>query len=42
MAVEAYKGEAEVIGVKNFDAIGGVATAGLTFSSPLALALGRP
>ncbi len=30
------------VGLKNFDAVGGIPIAGLNFSSPLALAIGKP
>jgi orotate phosphoribosyltransferase len=42
LAVQAYVAEANSIGEKTFDAIGGVATAGVTISSPLAYLLKKP
>lgn len=41
-AVAAYKAMAEEIGEKNFDVVAGVATAGVTISSPLAYLLKKP
>ena len=42
LAIEAYKEMAEKIGEKNFDVIAGVATAGITISSPLAYLMKKP
>jgi len=42
LAIEAYKEMAEGIGEKNFDVVAGVATAGITVSSPLAFLLKKP
>lgn len=42
LVVSAYEDVAERIGVGNFDVIAGVATAGITFSSPLAFLLKKP
>jgi orotate phosphoribosyltransferase len=42
LAVESYKVMAGSIGVGNFDTIAGVATAGVTVSSPLAYLLRKP
>lgn len=42
LAVAAYRSLAEEVGVRNFDAIAGVATAGVTLSSPLAYLLKKP
>ena len=42
LALSAYKGMAEGIGVSTFDSIAGVATAGIAFSSPLAYLLRKP
>lgn len=42
LAIEAYKAVAGSIGVGSFDAVAGVATAGVTVSSPLAYLLKKP
>ncbi|MGP8124898.1 MAG: orotate phosphoribosyltransferase [Nitrososphaerales archaeon] len=42
LAIEAYREIAEGVGEKNFDVIAGVATAGVTISSPLAFLLKKP
>ncbi|QQG48160.1 MAG: orotate phosphoribosyltransferase [archaeon] len=42
LAVEAYMAMAKEIGVESFDAVAGVATAGVTISSPLAYLLKKP
>lgn len=42
LAIEAYRETAERIGEKNFDILAGVATAGVTISSPLAFLLKKP
>jgi orotate phosphoribosyltransferase len=42
LAVEAYRAVAMEIGYKNFDVVAGVATAGVTVSSPLAFLLRKP
>ncbi len=42
IAIKAYQAAAQEIGVVNFDAIAGVATAGVTVSSPLAYLLKKP
>jgi orotate phosphoribosyltransferase len=42
LAIEAYKEMAKKIGEKNFDVIAGVATAGITISSPLAFLMKKP
>ena len=42
LAIEAYREMAERIGEKNFDVIAGVATAGVTISSPLAYLMKKP
>jgi orotate phosphoribosyltransferase len=42
LAIAAYEEVAKKIGEKNFDAVGGVATAGVTVSSPLAYLLKKP
>ncbi len=42
MVVEAYRELADRIGGPSFDAIGGVATAGVTIASPLAFVLKKP
>jgi orotate phosphoribosyltransferase len=42
LAIAAYKALAEQIGERNFDAVAGVATAGVTLSSPLAYLLKKP
>jgi orotate phosphoribosyltransferase len=41
-AIEAYRELAEGIGADNFDVVAGVATAGVTISSPLAFVLKKP
>jgi orotate phosphoribosyltransferase len=42
LELEAFKAVAERIGKQNFDVVAGVATAGLTISSPLAFLLKKP
>jgi orotate phosphoribosyltransferase len=42
LVIEAYREMAERIGDKNFDVIAGVATAGVTISSPLAFLMKKP
>jgi orotate phosphoribosyltransferase len=42
IAVQAYQALAEEVGNQNFDVVAGVATAGVTFSSPLAFLLKKP
>jgi orotate phosphoribosyltransferase len=42
LAIAAYQAIAKEIGVNNFDVVAGVATAGVTVSSPLAYTLGKP
>ena len=42
LAVSAYQAVAEEVGGSSFDAVAGVATAGLTISSPLAYLLKKP
>jgi orotate phosphoribosyltransferase len=42
LELEAFKAVAEGIGKENFDVVAGVATAGLTISSPLAFMLRKP
>jgi orotate phosphoribosyltransferase len=42
IAIQVYKEMAEAIGEKNFDVVAGVATAGVTISSPLAYLLKKP
>ena len=42
LAVSAYEDMAERIGASSFDIVAGVATAGITFSSPLAFLLKKP
>jgi orotate phosphoribosyltransferase len=42
LAVEAYRAVAMEIGDRNFDVVAGVATAGVTISSPLAFLLRKP
>jgi orotate phosphoribosyltransferase len=42
LAIEAYKEIAERVGERNFDILAGVATAGVTISSPLAFLLKKP
>ncbi len=42
LAVAAYQSVAKKIGAEEFDAVAGVATAGLVFSSPLAYVLKKP
>ena len=42
LVIEAYREMAERIGEKNFDVIAGVATAGVTISSPLAFLMKKP
>ena len=42
LAIDAYREMAERVGVKNFDIVAGVATAGIAFSSPLAFLLKKP
>lgn len=42
LAIEVYKEVAEEVGEKNFDVVAGVATAGVTISSPLAFLLKKP
>ncbi len=42
LAIEAYREMAEQVGVKNFDVVAGVATAGVAISSPLAFVLKKP
>jgi orotate phosphoribosyltransferase len=42
MVVESYRALAGTIGLGSFDAVAGVATAGVTVSSPLALLLRKP
>jgi orotate phosphoribosyltransferase len=42
LAIAAYKALAERIGERNFDVVAGVATAGVTLSSPLAYLLKKP
>ena len=42
LAIEAYREMTEKIGEKNFDVIAGVATAGITISSPLAFLMKKP
>ncbi len=42
LALECYGGMAREVGLDNFDSVGGVATAGITISSPLAISLGKP
>src|SRR5438309_10283395 len=40
--VSAYRLLVREVGAANFDAIAGIATSGLTFSSPLALSVSKP
>lgn len=42
LAIEAYKEMADDVGAKNFNIVAGVATAGVTISSPLAFLLKKP
>lgn len=42
LAIEAYKAVAGEVGEKNFDVVGGVATAGVAMSAPLAFVLRKP
>ena len=42
LAIAAYEAAAKAIGERNFDAVAGVATAGVTVSSPLAYLLKKP
>ena len=42
LAVAAYRALAEEVGERNFEAVAGVATAGVTLSSPLAYLLKKP
>jgi orotate phosphoribosyltransferase len=42
LAIAAYRAVVEKIGAMNFDAVAGVATAGVTLSSPLAYVLKKP
>lgn len=42
IAIEVYKEIVESLGVKSFDVVAGVATAGVTISSPLAFLLKKP
>ncbi|MDA4125477.1 MAG: orotate phosphoribosyltransferase [Thaumarchaeota archaeon] len=42
LVIDVYREVAEQVGEKNFDVVAGVATAGITISSPLALALKKP
>ena len=42
LAIAAYESVAKAIGLDAFDAVAGVATAGVTFSSPLAYILKKP
>ena len=42
LAVSAYRALADEVGDENFDAVAGVATAGVTISSPLAYLLKKP
>jgi len=42
LAIGAYEALAREVGVGNFDAVAGVATAGVTLSSPLAFVLKKP
>lgn len=42
LAISAYLAEVKEMGEKDFDVVAGVATAGVTISSPLAYLLGKP
>lgn len=42
LTIAAYEAAAKQVGENNFDAVAGVATAGVTMSSPLAFVLGKP
>ncbi len=42
LALECYREMADEVGLENFDSVGGVATSGLTISSPLAVFLEKP
>jgi orotate phosphoribosyltransferase len=42
LVIETYRELAERVGERNFDVVAGVATAGVTFSSPLAFILKKP
>ena len=42
LTIEAYREMAEKIGERNFDVVAGVATAGVTISSPLAFLMKKP
>ncbi|TMQ01144.1 MAG: orotate phosphoribosyltransferase, partial [Thaumarchaeota archaeon] len=40
--VRAYRLLVREVGAENFDVVAGIATSGLTFSSPLAISIGKP
>lgn len=42
LEIEAFRAVAEGVGINNFDVVAGVATAGVTISSPLAFLLKKP